>query len=84
MNRKLRDFLFMTAGTILVAVGLYYFKMPNHFSTGGVSGIAIILGALIPGLSTGTINSSSICCFFFWAFWCLAGGLGPKPLMPAC
>ena len=56
MNRKLRDFLLMTGGTVLVAIGLYYFKMPNHFSTGGVSGISIILGALIPGLSTGTIN----------------------------
>ena len=55
MNRKLRDFLLMTGGTILVSIGLYYFKMPNHFSTGGVSGISVLLGALIPGRSTGSI-----------------------------
>lgn len=56
MNQKLRDFLLLTGGTVLVSIGLYYFKIPNHFSTGGVSGISIILGALIPGLSTGSIN----------------------------
>ena len=78
MNRKLRDFLFMTAGTILVAVGLYYFKMPNHFSTGGVSGIAIILGALIPGLSTGTINFIINMLLLLLGFLVFGRGFGAK------
>ncbi len=78
MNRKLRDFLLMTAGTILVAVGLYYFKMPNHFSTGGVSGIAIILGALIPGLSTGTINFIINMLLLLLGFLVFGRGFGAK------
>jgi uncharacterized membrane-anchored protein YitT (DUF2179 family) len=36
------------------AFGVYFFKMPNHFSTGGVTGAGIILGALFPCISTGT------------------------------
>ncbi len=44
----------MTVGTLLVAFGVYFFKFPNHFSTGGVSGISIIVGYLTPGISTAT------------------------------
>lgn len=35
----------MTAGAVLLAIGVYYFKIPNGFSTGGVTGIGTILGA---------------------------------------
>ena len=40
------DFLVMTAGVILLTVGVYFFKIPNGFSTGGVSGIGTVLGGL--------------------------------------
>ena len=36
----------MTFGTVLVALGVYCFKFPNHFSTGGVSGLGVVLGLL--------------------------------------
>jgi len=36
-------------------VGVYFFKFPNNFSTGGVSGISVILGALLPNISTGEL-----------------------------
>lgn len=49
----LRDYCLLTLGTLLIAVGVYFFKFPNHFSTGGVSGISIILGHYAPGLSAG-------------------------------
>jgi len=49
----LRDYLLLTLGTILVAIGVYFFKFPNNFSTGGVSGISIILGRLFPTASSG-------------------------------
>ncbi|MFQ9915272.1 MAG: YitT family protein [Flavonifractor plautii] len=52
-NRKelLREFLLMNLGTLLVSVGVYFFKFPNHFSMGGVSGLAVLLGKLLPQLS---------------------------------
>lgn len=55
MKNKLKDFLAMTLGSIIAAVGIYFFKFPNNFSTGGVSGLAVILGKLIPGLSISSI-----------------------------
>ena len=33
-------------GILMVAVGIYFFKAPNGFATGGVSGVAIILAKL--------------------------------------
>lgn len=41
-------YLLMTVGSIITAVGVYFFKFPNNFSTGGVSGISLILGRLFP------------------------------------
>ena len=53
-----QEFLLMTLGTALVSVGVYFFKFPNNFSTGGVSGISTCPGSPHP-LST----PSSISCF---------------------
>lgn len=40
------DFFVMTFGVLLLTVGVYFFKIPNGFSTGGVSGISTVLGGL--------------------------------------
>ena len=41
----------MTLGVLLMAVGIYFFKIPNGFSTGGVSGIGTILGSVTAAIS---------------------------------
>ena len=46
--KKLKDFFLMTVGCILLAVGVYFFKIPNGFATGGVTGIGTILAKLTP------------------------------------
>lgn len=51
-----KTFLILNAATLLTAIGVYFFKYPNHFSTGGVSGITVILGHYLPNLSLGAIN----------------------------
>ena len=38
----------MNLGTLLLSVGVYFFKIPNGFATGGVSGIATVLAKIIP------------------------------------
>lgn len=49
------SFFMLTLGTALMSSGIYFFKFPNNFSTGGVSGISVLLGAVIPGISPGTL-----------------------------
>ena len=38
----------MIVGSTMMAIGVYFFKIPNGFSTGGVSGISTVLGKAIP------------------------------------
>lgn len=47
LNRLL-CWLLMNVGTLCVAAGVYFFKSPNHFATGGVSGISIVLAGYVP------------------------------------
>ena len=47
-NKGLKNFLFMTLGCVLLSFGVYFFKIPNGFATGGVTGIATILGKITP------------------------------------
>ncbi len=39
--------IFLNIGIILVSAGVYFFKAPNNFATGGVSGISIVLSRFI-------------------------------------
>ena len=50
-----KEYGLITAGTLLLTIGVYFFKYPNNFSTGGVTGIAVVLNGIFPGLTRGTI-----------------------------
>lgn len=54
-KNSVREWLLITAGVLILTAGVYFFKFPNHFSTGGVTGIAIVLGHYIPTLTPGTL-----------------------------
>lgn len=45
-RQRIDNFVMMTLGCILLAVGVYFFKIPNGFATGGVTGIGTILARL--------------------------------------
>ena len=59
MNKErrntLKEWVYITAGILIMTAGIYFFKFPNHFSTGGVTGIAIVLGHWIPAITPGTL-----------------------------
>lgn len=70
------EFLLLTLGTALVAVGVYFFKFPNNFSTGGVTGIAVILSAFFPAVSTSTFASVLNLVFLVLGFMVLNSSFG--------
>lgn len=45
---------FLNLGILMMSVGIYFFKAPNSFATGGVSGISIVLAILFPAISQAT------------------------------
>ncbi|MBQ7875661.1 MAG: YitT family protein [Clostridia bacterium] len=52
--KEIKDYLFIIIGTVMLTVGVYFFKIPNGFATGGVSGIGTILGKVTPNVSAGS------------------------------
>lgn len=52
--KTLLSYLIMTGGVVIMTIGVYFFKIPNGFVTGGVSGIGTVLGKVAPILSTAT------------------------------
>lgn len=57
MNNKvlntIKSYITITVGTIIMSAGIYFFKFPNNFSTGGVSALSMILTQLFPVLTAG-------------------------------
>lgn len=51
-----KEYLLISAGVEMVVIGVYFFKFPNNFSIGGVTGLAILLSSLLgPKISTSTV-----------------------------
>ena len=49
------EYIWITLGAVLVAAGVYFFKFPNNFSFGGVSGLCIVLAQVLP-FTPGQLN----------------------------
>lgn len=56
-RQQVTDFLILNLGTVLITIGIYFFKFPNNFSIGGVSGIAVVAGHYTTVLSTTMLNN---------------------------
>ena len=52
--KSLKDYFLITLGTVMLTIGVYFFKIPNGFATGGVSGIGTLLGKLTERISPAT------------------------------
>lgn len=46
--KKGKEFFWLTFSTIMMAVGVYFFKFPNNFTFGGVTGFAVLIAEFIP------------------------------------
>lgn len=42
------SFLMLTGSTLIIAIGVYFFKFSNNFNFGGVTGIAVLLAQILP------------------------------------
>ena len=56
LQQNIKEYSLITIGVMLVVFGVYFFKFPNNFGIGGVTGVAIIASKLSAGsISSGTI-----------------------------
>ena len=79
-KQLIKEYLLMAFGIFLVAIGNYFFKFPNNFSLGGVTGISVILAAFIPGISTTTLSSVINILFLMLGFAVLKRDFGIRTM----
>lgn len=48
MLKQIKNFLIMTLSITIMAIGVYYFKFPNNFTFGGVTGAAVVFAKITP------------------------------------
>lgn len=80
MNDKKRIFfelIMLTLATVVLDVGVYFFKFPNNFSFGGVTGVSVILSKLF-SLSSATYNLMINMALLLLGFIFLSKGFGIK------
>ena len=88
INRKkvllaVRDYGIMTVAIAVVAVALYFFKYPNHFVLGGMTGLSVVVGKFTSGtvmewLTPATFVTISNIILLIVGFIVLGKGFGAK------
>lgn len=48
VKSKLKNFSLLTISTLIMAVGIYFFKFANNFTFGGITGIAVLVAKFLP------------------------------------
>ncbi len=77
MVSKIKEFILLTVGILIMVVGIYFFKFPNNFSFGGVTGIAIVVSEYLP-ISRGVITTIINVALLIIGFLLLGKGFGIK------
>lgn len=58
MNWKtVKSYLLITLGTVLMAIGVYFFEFTNNFSTGGTAGLAMVISEITGFLTPAQLSS---------------------------
>ena len=50
-KNRINYWLKVEAGVLLLTIGVYFFKTPNKFATGGVSGLSVLLAKAFPAFT---------------------------------
>ena len=74
------ELLLLSAGAIITAMSVYFFKMPNGLSTGGFSGLSILLGEIFPNINTSTFVTVTNLLSLILGFIFLGFGMGWKTI----
>ena len=71
------EYLILTLATIILDVGVYFFKFPNNFSFGGVTGLSVLLAQMLP-FRASTLNFMINMLLLVFGFLFLGKGFGMK------
>ncbi|MFA7099096.1 MAG: YitT family protein [Eubacteriales bacterium] len=76
--KEVKSYLLLTIGTLFITGGVYFFKFPNNFTVGGVSGLSVIFSSIFPRLSAGFFVLITNTLLLVLGFVFIGGGFGVK------
>ena len=77
VQKIFKEYALITASTLLMAVGIYFFKFPNNFTFGGVTGLAVVVSQVMP-ISPSTVNFIVNLLLLILGFLFLGKGFGVR------
>ena len=80
MGKKIKDYLIISLGIIIVALSLHLFLIPNEIAAGGVMGLSMIISSYIPVLNVGQLMLIMNAILFIIAFIVLGSSFGVKTI----
>ncbi len=81
MKDSVKLYAKLILGAFLIATGLYFFWAPSDLAAGGVSGLAIVVKAIIPMVPLGVIVFVLDMCMFVIGFIFLGKSFGARSLI---
>lgn len=81
MKNRIQTMSGILLGALFIAVGLYFFWAPSSLAAGGVSGLAIVIKAFLPGIPIGIIILVLDIFMFTLGFIVLGKSFGIKSLI---
>ncbi|WP_411678945.1 YitT family protein [Clostridium thailandense] len=78
--RNFKEYVLITIGVVLVAIGIEFFLAPNKIAAGGVSGMAIIINYYMPKISIGLLMLIMNVVLFIIAFIIIGNKFGGKTI----
>ncbi|WP_040213303.1 YitT family protein [Clostridium polynesiense] len=80
MKGAFKEYLFITIGSILIAIAVEYFFIPNNLATGGITGLSLVINHYLPMLSTANIMIILNIILFLTGVIALGKAFGAKTL----
>lgn len=80
VKKAIKEYILITLGIFLVAVGIYYFLVPSNLAAGGVSGLAIVINQFFPSIPVGLLMLGMNIILFIIAFIVIGSNFGAKTI----
>lgn len=80
MKKIIKEYILITIGLALVAIGFYFFLVPNDLAVGGVSGLAMVINWYMPGMTIGAIMLVLNVILFIIGFIFIGASFGIKTI----
>ena len=81
MKETIKQYINIEVGALLIAIGLYFFWAPSDLAAGAVSGMAIVVKAILPSIPIGIIMFALDMTMFMIGFIFLGKSFGVRSLV---